>query len=1022
VAQAIARRTLPDASLALEQAFWLSLDGVRSLERLRGDLAMEVGIDLEQGRDDEALARGIGARRALAVIDNAEDLLRADRGGLRRLLSTLLERCPGIRLLVTSREELGDAREEFVRLEKLSGRDARAVFVGVAGPRLFDEEKSAPELATILAWLDGHPLSLVLVARQTGTVPIATLWKHIQDREADAIVETALLEEEMDAGSDAKLRTMRLASSLNLSYRPLLESPRLRGAAEMFAWLGHFDAGLPGALVPLVFGEEGEEHRATLLRRCMLEEQGRERRLALPVPVRAYARKKAERLLEVRRLELLERSFGAMGKWLSAHRARLGTPGSRAAMSTGVREGANLSSLLLAMDTVGRVDRPQADRIAQGLETAIEAFATLSSYAGSAAVALDVVERALRVSTRLGSLRSIASAWQALGDLYVRTDRLKEADVAYQPALAIHRAIDDRLGEANTLKVLGDLYVRTDRLKEAEETYQQVLATYRVMDAIGGEAHTQTALGALYVRTDRLKEAEAAYRQALATCRAIDDRLGEANTLKALGALYLRTDSLHEAEVAYQQALAIYSVIDDRRGEANAHRALGDVYLRTARLNEAEAAYNRALPICRAIDDRHGEANTQRAMGDLYVRTDRLKEAEVAYQEALATYRAIDARLGEANAQYSLGDLYVRTDRLDEAQAAYQQALATYRAINARLGEANTQGAMGDLYVRTDRLKEAEAAYQEALAIHRAVDNRLGEANTLKALGDLYMRTNLLKEAEAIYQQALATYCAIDARPGEANTQTALGDLYARIDRFEEAEAAYRRALPIHRAIDDRLGEANAQKGLGALFVRTDRLKEAELAYQQALASYRAIDDRLEEANVLGDLGTIALAHSNPRSAFERYLESLLLRRQIGEDLGVAAAHGYLARAALVAGQPLRAAVLIRPAILSFAGLDHHSNLILLLPIAAGALASMGKDEASTSAWLLAWSHARAIGNPLAERLAEFAGLVEPPPEDLSRALPLLNAALDACEHELHERGEDPYSPLPAPVAEDKQP
>src|SRR6185295_14272538 len=56
-----------------------------------------------------------------------------------------------------------------------------------------------------------------------------------------------------------------------------------------------------------------------------------------------------------------------------------------------------------------------------------------------------------------------ANALRALGDLYVRTARLAEAEARYGEALPIFRSIESRLGEANTLQALGDLYVWTAR-------------------------------------------------------------------------------------------------------------------------------------------------------------------------------------------------------------------------------------------------------------------------------------------------------------------------------------------------------------------------------------------------------------------------------------------------------------------------------------------------------------------------------------------------------------------------------
>ena len=780
------------------------------------------------------------------VLDNAEDPIRGDRGGVRALVGTLVRECRGLSFLLATRELLGKldaATEHEVHVGQLSKGDARAVFLSVAGERLSLEERGSAELDGLLAWVDGHPLSLVLVARQVGTMRLPELLRRLERKGVEAVHAEELFGEEATGGRDERLT--RLASSLSLSYQPLAE--KVPGAAEMFAWLGHFPAGLPEGLVPRIFGEDGAEQRAILLRRGLAEEVGRERRLLLPAPVRAYARGRAGELTEGRRAELVEASFGAMAGWMDALYERMGKPGAREAMDTAARDAENVSGLLAAVPANGE----GREALAEGIASTVWAFAQVMLYGGRAQAAVAIARDALASVERVArgapyGRGPLANVLQALGDLYVRTDRLKDAEAAYGQALPQFRAIDERLGEANVLKALGDLYVRTDRLEDAEAAYGQALPQFRAIDARLGEANVLMALGDLYVRTARLKDAEAAYGQALPQFRAIDERLGEANVLKALGDLYVRTARLKDAEAAYGQALPQFRAIDERLGEANVLQALGDLYVRTARLEDAEAAYGQALPQFRAIDARLGEANVLKALGDLYVRTDRLEDAEAAYGQALPQFRAIDERLGEANVLKALGDLYVRTARLKDAEAAYGQALPQFRAIDERLGEANVLQALGDLYVRTARLKDAEAAYGQALPQFRAIDARLGEANVLKALGDLYVRTDRLEDAEAAYGQALPQFRAIDERLGEANALKGMGNLARARDDAPGAFQRYLEALDVHRQIDDQLGVAGDHVYLARASLVAGRLVRAVVLLATGLRFFAGQDDHFD--------------------------------------------------------------------------------------------------------------------------------------------------------------------------------
>src|SRR5262245_51375363 len=68
----------------------------------REDIGAQVAGELGFASVD-ALVLGLGDTRCLVVLDNCEHVLRATA----RLCETLLARCPGVRLLATSREPLG---------------------------------------------------------------------------------------------------------------------------------------------------------------------------------------------------------------------------------------------------------------------------------------------------------------------------------------------------------------------------------------------------------------------------------------------------------------------------------------------------------------------------------------------------------------------------------------------------------------------------------------------------------------------------------------------------------------------------------------------------------------------------------------------------------------------------------------------------------------------------------------------------------------------------------------------------
>ncbi len=304
----VSQRAMDNASLALTQGFWLDLSTKLDADVLRDDLALLFGFSSERCSNNLALARAIDSSRALLVLDNAEDLLQRDADGLRVLLDTLLRHTTGLRMLVTSRRALGhlDGEEEHIsHIGRMVPGIDREVFVEVAGQRLVVEPMDDALLNELVRALEGHPQSIVLVAGQVGRgLSLRELKARVESEDADVVHDAALLEEEHEE-ADSKLRTRRLVSSLNLSFNPLmLAAP---SAAEMFAWLGTFPAGLPDIVLHQVFGGEADRLATRLLTLNMVEFIDSERRFFLPGPIRWYALKRQTLAISPQRVQELER-------------------------------------------------------------------------------------------------------------------------------------------------------------------------------------------------------------------------------------------------------------------------------------------------------------------------------------------------------------------------------------------------------------------------------------------------------------------------------------------------------------------------------------------------------------------------------------------------------------------------------------------------------------------------------------------------------------------------------------------
>ncbi|MEV8636645.1 BTAD domain-containing putative transcriptional regulator [Streptosporangium sp. NPDC051023] len=155
--------------------------------KLRGDVVSESAGELD------VLADQLDGQESLLVVDNCEHLIDA----VAHLISALLARCAGLRVLATSREPLAVDGEALVPLGPLvlpGPDDGVEQARRTASVRLFTERAAAVrpgfdvdehnlgEVLHIVRSLDGMPLALELAAARLRTLSLADLAAGLSDR------------------------------------------------------------------------------------------------------------------------------------------------------------------------------------------------------------------------------------------------------------------------------------------------------------------------------------------------------------------------------------------------------------------------------------------------------------------------------------------------------------------------------------------------------------------------------------------------------------------------------------------------------------------------------------------------------------------------------------------------------------------------------------------------------------------------------------------------------------------------
>ena len=220
---------------------WVSLESLEGIERVPSAIAVALGLSLRDGLDGvEALGQSLEHQSLLLILDGAEHLGAA----LATPLASLVMKCRGLRLLVTSQAPLGIAGETVFRLSSLPVPDAAAApadAAGTAAVQLFAlraaeadrrfqlSTANTPLAAEICRRLDGNPLALELAAARVPGLGLAALLTRLDDR-------FRLLKQ---AGNIADQRHGMLQAALDWSYG-LLAPVEQRVFDRLGAFAGSF--------------------------------------------------------------------------------------------------------------------------------------------------------------------------------------------------------------------------------------------------------------------------------------------------------------------------------------------------------------------------------------------------------------------------------------------------------------------------------------------------------------------------------------------------------------------------------------------------------------------------------------------------------------------------------------------------------------------------------------------------------------------------------------------------------------
>jgi non-specific serine/threonine protein kinase len=589
---------------AYPDGVWLvSLGPVPDETLLAQTVASVLDIRERSGESlDDSLARQLGNRRALLILDGCEHLVDA----CARLVDRLLMAGHELTILATSQEALRVPGEITWRVPSLSLADeAVPLFVERASlvqPGFSIDEDSGPVVERICRRLDGLPLAIELAAAQLRLMPVGELERRLQDR-------FRLL---TGGSRTAVARHQTLRATVDWSYDHL-DAAEQALFRRLAVFSGSFsleavEAICSGPPVP----PDVLASLSRLLDRSMVgvqQDRGQNARYHLLETLRQYGQ---ERLGDAGDDEIRRRHAEYFGNLAIQAEAQLLGPNQSPCLRRLEQEQDNLrAALTWAL--------PNDPALGLAMAAALGPFWYMR---GSLTEGHDWLAAATSASPEPSPTLALAlthAGWVA----YWQGDYERSRSLARQ-SLAIARERHDEMETARAVNLLGGIYhIADEDFEAARHCYAEALEIRERLDHRWGIASARNNLALAAYDAGDYPQARGLLIEALVEIDQVGDRRARANSLDSLARVVFELGELDEARRLHGECLALAQEMGDKVNTVDALDGF-------TRLAVAAGQFEQSLVIAgaaHAIRDRIGYETPKPWRRRLQASTDQARRA-----------------------------------------------------------------------------------------------------------------------------------------------------------------------------------------------------------------------------------------------------------------------------------------------------------------------------------------------------------------------------------------------------------
>ena len=729
-----------------------------------------LGLREEAGRSPlHVLTNYLQEKKTLLILDNCEHLVEASA----QLAENLLEACPNLQMLVSSREALGIPGETPYRVPSLSIPDVHhllsiEMFAEYEAVRLFVDRaktalpaftitnENAPTIAQICARLDGIPLAIELAAARVKMLKVEQIAERLDDR-------FRLL----TGGSRTALpRQQTLRALIDWSH-DLLSAPE----RALLRRLSVFSGGWALEAAETVCASAKDEGGNTKdeVRRMKDEEN---------LPTSSFILHP----FDLRPSDVLDLLTQLINKSLVAVDADIVPAGYIMPAGYGSAE-----TRYRLLETVRQYAREKLLEAGEGIsirDRHLNYFMQLAERAEPEFIGPDQVRWMKRMDMELDNLR-VALEW------------------------ALERDVQAGLRLASALRWF---WVTYDHIRDGSDKLAELLIQPPALARTPVRAKALATQSYLVPYFEDYNQSHTLVEESLSIYQELGDRRGIAESLliKATS-----VETLEIGRVLIDESLAHYRALDDKPGLSWALGVRGEF---ADNQNYAEAKYymEQSLAICRELGHVAGIGVNLINLGTFAVRHGDYALARTWLEEAAQVNRPL-GRVRMAETMLALGDLEFRDGHHELARAYLEEVVSVMKETGHVITGNWTLARLGHIAASVGAAAQAKEFFKEALRRFKEEGNRVGIVYTLEGVAKLAVQEGQPERAARLLAWADETRMIVgDSRPmvEQVDVDMDLATIHTQLDEATfAAEQTLGRALSVDEAVAYGLESIHPSKG-----------------------------------------------------------------------------------------------------------------------------------------------------------------------------------------------------------------